>query len=79
MSDQQSSDAVADVYEVDSIKIRAEARKAARKVELAKKEAEEELKRHLMARALRARSRPAPVAAPSVWARIYSGFSFHQV
>jgi len=63
-----------DAFEVDAIQRRVAARKIARELERKKKEAEEELKRHLMERALRAKTKPAPVVEPSVWRKIYSGF-----
>jgi hypothetical protein len=49
-----------DDFELDSIKRRVEARKIARAAEILKKQAEDELNRHLMERAVRAKNRPAP-------------------
>lgn len=59
-------------FEVDAIQRRVAARKIARELERKKKEAEDELRRHLMARAMRARSKPAPVETPSLWSKISS-------
>jgi hypothetical protein len=55
------------------IQRRVAARKKARAVELKKKEAEDELKRHLMARALRAKPKSAPVEVKPFWPRVWSG------
>lgn len=49
-----------------------QARKAAARVALDKKRADEELERHLMERALRAKARPTPVVRPSIWSRSFS-------
>ncbi|MBB4197179.1 hypothetical protein GGD83_000965 [Rhodoblastus sphagnicola] len=68
------SDADEDPFEVDVIQRRVAARKIAREAERKKKEAEEELQRHLMERALRAKAKPAPVEESSLWSKIYSGF-----
>jgi len=60
-------------FEVDAIQRRVAARKIAREAERRKKEAEDELKRHLLERAMRAKNRPAPVVEPSVWSKIHAG------
>jgi hypothetical protein len=62
-----------DNVEEDYVQRRVAARKIAREIERKKKEAEEELNRHLMERALRARNRPTPVEVPPFLSRCYSG------
>jgi hypothetical protein len=72
MSSEQISEA--NSPELDAISRRVAARKLARQAELVKKQAEDELNRHLLERALRAKNKSAPVVAPPLRTILYRGF-----